>query len=216
MGKGLLKNILIVALSTIAIFCVFKYAWILKEKNDLLIVLNEANERIGAQEKEKQNLLQALEKEKELENKLSIENSSLQANLQASSRRLTKAIRLVKETQNALQDLSAKYSLLKAENTALKEQETKFSQENENLKAKLSSIAELKKAIRELKKQVRKIVSAASRQKAELPLRIVEGNRGYLIKDGKYTYPAKVKIEVIPLAVKTEEEARAVPAPEKE
>lgn len=28
--------------------------------------------------------------------------------------------------------------------------------------------------------------------------RIIEGNRGYLLKDGKFTLPSRVRIEVVP------------------
>lgn len=58
---------------------------------------------------------------------------------------------------------------------------------------KLSSVDELKKAIRELKRRAK-----------------IEGNRGFLIKDGQLTTPAKVKIEVIPAPRKNNE--RSIPA----
>jgi len=205
MNKGLLKNILIVLLLTIAIFCVFKYTQALKERYDLLVVLHQAQAQAEALGKEKQNLLLGLEKEKELQEKLSSENSSLKGNLEALQRRLTKLFRDIRETQNTLEELNSRYSLLKAENTALMEKEKQFLRENENLKLKLGSIAELKKAIREFKKQVRKVVSIAMGQDARALQRVVEGNHGFIIKDGKYTYPTKVKIEVTPVAVKDQE-----------
>jgi hypothetical protein len=52
----------------------------------------------------------------------------------------------------------------------------------------------LKKAIRDLKKQMRKVTHKATKTKT-----IIEGNRGFLIKDGKPTSIAKIKIEVIPV-----------------
>ncbi|MCX5702902.1 MAG: hypothetical protein NT066_00150 [Candidatus Omnitrophica bacterium] len=198
MNKGLLKNILIVLLLTIAIFSVFKYIWLLKEKYDLLVILNQVKAQVATLEEEKQNLLQSLEKEKESRQKLSQENLGLKENLKAGKRKLTKLFR----EQEALEELNYKFSLLKAENVALTEKTKKLSEENENLKAKVSSISGLKDAIRELKKQARKVVSIVIRHKPE---RIIEGNRGFLIKDGKYTSPAKVKIEVIPVASKEPE-----------
>lgn len=203
MNKGLIKNILIVLLLTIAIFCVFKYIWALKEKYDLLVTLNEVKTQLAALEKERQNLLQSLEKEKESQQKLSEENLGLKENLKASKRRLSSLFRDVTEAQKAIEELHSRFSLLQAENTALIETEKKLSQENENLKAKLSSVVEIKKAFRELKKQASK-VAMAIRQKARSTDRIITGNRGFLIKDGKYTYPAKVRIEVIPVTSKNQ------------
>jgi regulator of replication initiation timing len=208
MNKGLLKNILIVLLLSIVIFCIFKYIRLLKEKEDLLIVLNQTEAWVSTLEDQKQNLLQTLEKDKELQQKLNEKNSGLKKNLKASLRRLTKLFRNIAETQNALEQLNSKYSLLKAKNTALIEAEKKLrevSQENENLKERLSSIAGPKKADGELKKDASKVTSIAIRQRVLPAARIVEGNQGFLIKDGKPAYPTKVKIEVIPVTSKPQE-----------
>lgn len=215
MNKGLIKNILIVLLLTITIFCILKYVWVLKEKYDLLTILNQAKAQVAALEDQKQNLLQALEKEKELQQELDRENSKLKENLQASKRRLARLFRDIAATENALEQLNYKYSLLKAENTALIEREKKISQENENLRARLSSVTGLKKALRELKSQALRVISAAIRHRDKAPDRIVGGNRGYIIKDGKYTYPTKVKIEVIPATNKPQGTTGILTLPEK-
>jgi len=110
--------------------------------------------------------------------------------------------RVVKE----IEELNARVSVAQAENTALlsennslKTQLSEVAQEKEMLQARLSSIAELKKAIREVKKQMRQarrdITAAVRPQEA----RIIEGNRGFIIKNGLPTYPTRVKIEVRPL-----------------
>lgn len=202
-NKELMKNILIVLLLTIAIFSAFKYFWSLKEQYDLSNALKRLKEEETTLVKEKQNLLGALEKEKALQKKLTQQNSELKDYLRASKRRLTKLFRNVRETQEAMGQLNSRYSLLKAENIALIGQEKKLKQkfsqvlqENESLKAKFNSITELKKAIGELKRQRRK--RQETERKTQVGPRIVEGNHGYLIKDGKFTYPTKVKIEVIP------------------
>jgi regulator of replication initiation timing len=84
--------------------------------------------------------------------------------------------------QYKLEHLNSQFSILKAENNALLEDKQRLSQENDEMKMKLSSVNELRKAIRELK----------------LKPRIIEGNKGYLIKDGQPTVTPKVKIEVVP------------------
>jgi predicted Ser/Thr protein kinase len=201
MNKPLVKNILILLLLATTIFCVFKYILALKERDELSNTLNQVKEEAATLKKEKQNLLQTLEKQKELQEKLVQQNSILKASLEASRIRLTKLFKDVFGKQRSIEELNSQFSIARAENKALmekgdelKNELTLVSQVNEGMKTKLSSIAELKKAIRELKKQPRK-VSPRQRKPKE---KIIEGNRGFLVKDGKIVYPAKVRIEVIP------------------
>ena len=62
---------------------------------------------------------------------------------------------------------------------------------------------ELKKAIKELRRKVKrvkeKVVKIVSKDKNEPP-KVSLGNKGYILKNGKFTYPAKIKIEVQPLS----------------
>jgi len=213
-NKAVLRNILILLLLAITVFSVFKYVSVLNEKDELSNTLNQVKKQITALEKEKQNLLETLKKEKEIQQKLAERNSELKENLKAGKIRLTKLFRDVREKQRSIEQLNSKPPILKTENTALDDKNKaladkvdklkaklrQVSQENESLKAKLSSIAELKKALRELKIQVRKVskVSTEIKPKTQEYKKIVEGNRGFLLKDGKLTYPARVRIEVIP------------------
>ena len=184
------KIILIAFLVGIIIFGVYKYILSLKEQ-------------ISALENEEQALLQTLEKERELEQKLTQENTELQDNLRVSEEKLAKLNEDFQEVHNMIEKLNYKVSILKAENIVLREKRqnlmlelARISQEKENLRAKLNSIEELKKAIKELKGQMHKIgTKMEKRVEAE---KIIEGNRGFLIKDGKPTYCVKVKIEVKP------------------
>jgi len=203
MNKARLKNILIALLVTLTLFSVFKYIYSIKEKYELLNILNQTKEQAAALENEKQNLLQELEKEKELQQKISQENSALKDNIRLSEEKLAKLDADFAQAQKAIEQLNSKFALLKAENTALIEKNsrvnnklTQVSQEKDTLQVKLSSIAELKKAIKELKRQMCK-VGMVIKEKVRTN-KIIEGNRGFLIKDGKFTYPAKVKIEVTP------------------
>lgn len=204
--KTQIKNILIVLLLTITAFSVFKYIWSLKEKYDLLNTLNQAKEQVATLETQRQNLLQDLKKEKELRQQLIQENSGIKEHLRASKKRLTELFAEYEGIQKKMEHLNSQVALLKAENTALIEKENKLaqlSQENDSLKARLSSIPELKKAIKELKGQMHK--AGKEIKQGIKPGKIIEGNRGFLIKDGKFTYPATLKIEVIPVPQKNNE-----------
>jgi chromosome segregation ATPase len=193
MKKALLKNILIIFLAIIALFSIFKYASLLKEKNDLLNSLNQLRQERQALEMEKQNLLQTLEKQIELQQRVSQQNYVLKEYLQASKKRLTRLFEDFQELQKKKGQLDSRYTLLKAENAALR-------QESESLKLKLSSITELKKAIKELKGQMRKV--GLKMKKTADTLERLEWNRGFLLKDGKSTYSTKIKIKVIPVTKK--------------
>ena len=189
-------------LSTITLFSIFKYIASLKQNSDLSRELNRIQQEFSALSHEKQNLLQDLEKEKEKQQKLSQDNSELKDYLRASKERLTRLFREAKETQDSIEDLNTQVSLAKAESKALLEETEKIksnlaqvTQENASYQAKFSSIDELKKAIRELKMQRRKMSLEIIKIRTE---QIIEGNRGYLMKAGRFTYPSKVKIEVNP------------------
>jgi len=62
------------------------------------------------------------------------------------------------------------------------------------LKARLGSVAELKKAIRELRRQVRQVKREVIKRSE--PAKGKEGNRGFIIKDGKPTTLPRIRIEV--------------------
>jgi chromosome segregation ATPase len=210
MGKMPVKHfkiILIAFLAGMSLFIIFKYILTLKEKYDLLNTLNQAKEQLAALELEKQNLLQEIEKEKEIQKVFAQENLGLQGNLHASQEELVKLKTDFTQLNKVIEELNSQFAILTTENTALREEEDKLklelsrvSQEKDDLKARLSSIAELKKAIRELKIKMRQ--EKVSEVKEVIKSRkIIEGNHGFLIKDGRPTYPTKVKIEVIPAPV---------------
>jgi chromosome segregation ATPase len=211
MKKERLKNLSLVFLLGLTVFSVFKYIYSLREKYDLVNALGQIMEEAAILASEKQALVIEVEREKELQQQLTQENSVLNENLRISEQRLAQLDSDFAKAQESIEELNSKFALLKAENSALIERKdqlntqlSEVSQENVNLKAKMSSITELKKAIRELKKQVRK-VGVTIREKMKPAPKAVEGNRGYLIKDGKFTYPSRVKIEVIPAPVSVEE-----------
>lgn len=190
------KIILVALLCGITIFSIFKYVSALKEKYELLSTINQIKQQVAFLENEKRNLLQTLEKEKQLQQQLNGEVSELKDYLKASKVRMSKLF----AGQKKIEDLTSQISALKAENKALVEEKARVSQETEGLQAKLNSVTELKKAIRELKKQMHK-VGAEIKKKADTS-QITEGNRGFVIKDGKSTCATKVKIDVRPASSK--------------
>lgn len=192
------KLILIIFLLSVTVFSVFKYLSSLKEKYDLLQAINEAKAQVAALESEKQNIMQDLEKERQLEQELAQRNTGLKDILMAAQVKITKLNAGFSQAQDELDQLNSQLALLKAENTALREEKDNLSGELTQVSARLNSLSELKKAIKELKRQARKVKVDIEKKKTEVK-RIISGNRGYLIKDGRSTYPAKIKIEVNPL-----------------
>ena len=140
---------------------------------------------------EKQNLLQELGKEKELKEQLILRNAGLKSYLKASKNKIARLFQDKARIQDNLEDVSAKFSILKAENRVLIDQHRRVYTENEQFKIKLSSVVELKKALRELKINKRKVLAS-----------VAEGNRGFLIRNGQPTITDKVKIEVVPAQTK--------------
>jgi chromosome segregation ATPase len=164
-------------------------------------------------EKEGYRLAQKIEEDKQIQDRLNQEVTSLKGYLRASTKRLVKLFKDYNEGKEAIEKLGEKFSLLKAENEALIKQRLRFSQEILALKLKMSSVAELQNLIRDLR-----------RRKALSPV-TSEGNHGYIIKDGKIIAPSSVKIEVIPTEENSESQdstsERAdlyelIPAPKKE
>ena len=192
------KIILTALLVGITIFSVFKYVAALKEKYDLLKNLNQVKGQVAALE-------QAIEKEKELQKAIAQENSTLKDELKTNTDKLTQLDVDLQNSQKTIEQLTSQIALSQAENTALREEKDKLtlelaqiSQERDTLKARLSSIPELKKTIKEIKLQIRK-TKVMMREITE-KRRVIEGNCGFLIKNGKTTFPiTKIKIEVMPV-----------------
>jgi len=192
------KIILTVLLVGITIFSVFKYVAALKEKYDLLKNLNQVKGQVAV-------LKQAIEKERELQKALSQENLTLKDELKTNTDKLTQLDVDLQNSQKTIEQLTSQIALSQAENTALREEKDKLtlelaqiSQGRDTLKARLSSVPELKKTIKEVKVQIRK--TKVMMREITKKRRVIEGNCGFLIKNGKTTFPiTKIKIEVMPV-----------------
>lgn len=187
----MVKNIVLILLIGITAFSMVRYMSELRGRYRLKEGLIQAQGQIAVLVQEKQNLLQDMEKEKELKEQLAQNNANLKNYLRASKNKITRLFEDNARTQGSLEEQSAKFSILKAENKALIDGRKRIYAENEQFKLKLSSIVELRKAIRELKIR-----------KHNGPVIETEGNRGFLIKDGQSTAVERVRIEVIPAQTK--------------
>ncbi|MDD5281607.1 MAG: hypothetical protein PHC37_06095 [Candidatus Omnitrophica bacterium] len=191
MSKGAVKNILTILLLSITVFSMVRYLSELKARCRLQDSLTKAQDEVAVLVKEKQNLLQELGKEKELKERLALKNSGLLNYLKASKNKIARLFQDKARIQGNLDNTSAKFSILKAENKVLIDQHKRIYAENEQFKAKLSSVVELKKAIRELRAAKRKVRAS-----------LTEGNHGFLIRNGQPVIQEKIKIEVVPAQTK--------------
>jgi len=186
MNKDAIKNLALILLLGIATFSVIKYVSELKARFRLQESLTQAQVEVVALTQERQNLLQELGKEKEVNEQLAARNVKLKIYSKASKIRMTRLFQDNSKLQDKLEDTNAKFAILKAENKALINSHKRIYSENEQFKLKLSSVVELKKAIRELRTKRPKSSNLT-----------IEGNQGFLIKDGRST-SEKIKIEVVP------------------
>lgn len=194
MGKFSLKSnkaILIVFLVAIAVFSLYRYVRAVQEKNNLLAQLNQAKEQLTILENQRQNLLTTIEKEKQ-------QNILLRRNLKAGIQKIEKTNMALSEIKAVLQEVNAQISALKLENQALIEAKSTVEKERDALQARLGSEAELKKAMNELKRQAFNVGIQVIKKTQERVDQEEMGNQGFVIKDGKPTYPPEVKIEVSP------------------
>ena len=186
MHKEMIKNITLILLLSIAAFSMVRYVSELKVRYRLQDNLAQVQGEVAALTQEKQKLLQELEKEKELKEQMLQKNANLKLYIKAGMNKIMHLFQSNLKMQSNLEDVNAKFFILKAENRALIDSRKRIYLQNEEFRAKLSSVVELKKAIRALKtgKYNPSILSIA-------------GNHGYLVKDGQPTTAAKIKIEVV-------------------
>lgn len=204
MGKitlGPYKSLFITFLIGVTAFSVFKYTASLKETYDLTSTVKKLKAEVAFLESEKQTLAQELNDEKTAKERLSAETLTLQDNLKISEEKLVslrqnytilrKELELVKIK---VQDLKEENSVLAKEKADLEAQISQVVEEKEKLNTKLGSVVELKKAIKEVKEKIystRRKVKEESRQDVA-----VDGNHGFLMKNGKSTFPPRIRIEV--------------------
>ncbi len=188
--------VLIAFLAGLTLFSVTKYITLQKENYYLDNNLKQIKKQLDSLEAERQKLLQTIEKQNQ-------ENSIIKDNLRVNEDKLAKMEADFIQAKKTIEELNVLASSLKAENVNLKDQSenlkaqlSQVSQEKGALEAKLNSLDELKKAIRQIKIKIRQVKRELKKNDASVT---GERNRGFIIKDGKSTYPAKVIIKVKPL-----------------
>jgi len=199
------KNILVILLLlSAAAFSIFKYLTVLKERDNVLGSLAKVKIELTGLEAEKQSLIRSLEEEKEQKGQLTEQNKALKENLETYAEQLAQLEEGLVQAQNVLRQLSSQFAILKAENTALQEEKislkdlvVRLSQENAEYGSRFNSVSELKKAIGDLKTKMRQAKRKIKNK--SVALGYIEGNKGFVVWDGKSTHPAQVKIEVEPV-----------------
>lgn len=148
---------------------------------------------------ERKNLKQAqlqIQKEQNEKNDLKLRIASLTGELETAQAR----IQQVNEQLVAVKNDNAALLAAKQE---LEQKTIALTKEKDILQARLHSIPELKKAIREVvidmrNQVVQEFLARKTRQKEVDAQQLKDGNGGYLVKGGRPTYKAIVKIEVRP------------------
>lgn len=200
MNKNIGRDFVIAALLVIVVICLYNLSAYRAQRDEARSALNQAEDDVRQLKEQTLNLMEGLEKEKTSQERRHRDNAYLQGYARASKQRLIKLFRRQQLLQEDLARVSEKFSLSQAENEALAQDKSMLAHENKEMKDKLGSISELKKAIIELRKQMR--TTAADRRTARRNDTQSYGNRGYLVKDGKSTYSAQFRIEVIPATEK--------------
>ncbi len=192
------KVIAIIILAAVIIFGIVGYYTLLSEKESLSQSVNQIKGQLTVLEAENRAFTVALDKERQLRKQLAQEKEALEQTVQAQEERLAR----LSEAEKTIAGLNLQIAALRNNAQALNEEEgyvkldfAGTAKESAALKDRQASIIELKKAIKELKRQMYQ----TKRRIKEKPFDFsVGGNRGFLIREGKSTYPAKIRIEVTP------------------
>jgi chromosome segregation ATPase len=192
------KVIVIIILALLVVFALISYLILFSEKEGLIKSLSQLKGQLTVMEAENRSLFRALEEERQLRGQLNQEKVMLEQTVKAQEEKLASladAAKTIDSLNTQIAALEYQARALREENANLKLQLAETARQNEALKARQGSIAELKKAIRELKRQVRQVKRQIREKSEDIA---ASGNRGFLIWDGKSTYPSRVRIEVNP------------------
>ncbi len=175
----------------VTLFTVVRFIITQHENAYLNANLKSLNVRIGVLDSERQKLFQVLEK-----------RTNEVAGLKAEMQRLATVEATLIQSQQTVNELTSEMSLVREENNELRNKQETLRQElssvtheNAALQQRLNSLAELKKAIVELRHKLHGEHWHARESAQDDAL---EGNRGFLLRDGQTTYPTRVRIQVNP------------------
>jgi chromosome segregation ATPase len=164
----------------VLVFVLWRYFIVIREKKIIQSKLTVTESNLVTLEGERKLLTQELTRELKLKEELLSAKVILERNLADKEEKLI-------QVEAALEKVEAEKGELDTKVRALTEEKMR-------LEEKLSSVENLKKAIKELKIKMRQ-----DKQNKNLNNAAVEGNLGYIVKDGTPTYPPKKRVNVIPL-----------------
>jgi len=204
-------TVILLILTGITGFSVYKYAVSMQEKAGLQTELEQVRQEISRIEQVRDNLKNDLVLAREYEQRLVLENTGLKSQIKDDQVKFLDAGAAIAEAQGQVDALAEQISVARQENAALvvqldgmKAQLLNASREKESMQATLSSVDALKRAIKDLRRKTRLARKASSitvvvDEKKQVR-QIILGNKGYIIRDGKMVKPERVKIEVQPSA----------------
>jgi chromosome segregation ATPase len=185
-------------------FCVYQYVAVMREKAGLEADLSQVQDDLGMIELVRDNLNLDLRKALEAEKVLILENTGLKEEIRTNRDRFDAAMQ---EAQDNINSLTEQMAVSREENIALagqiddlKSRLTAVTEEKDRMAFTLSSADELKKAIRDLRRRTRQARRSATvtlvADEKEQVKEIALGNHGFIIRNGKLTFPSRVRIEV--------------------
>jgi predicted RNase H-like nuclease (RuvC/YqgF family) len=186
---------LIAFLIGISLFSLFKYVTIFYEKRAILSDWVQMKSQVLLLNTLKEHLNNQLQKKTRIINEKEKARQELLRELNMKNEKIVQIEELLNKAQHEIEQLKSQNNSLAEENRLLLEKIDKINQEYNFLLSRWNSMEELRKAIAQLKRDI----YLKRRQQMRAKDRSIEGNRGYIIKDGKPTLPLKVKIEVIPI-----------------
>lgn len=183
-------------------FSLYEYVSLLSEKSGLQAHIEEAEQELAK--------LATITQER---NQFAQDNTLLREQINEKQASLAQFREKLGLSEKALEDMTERLAiarseslLLAAEADSARLQARTAAEERDQLQARLSSIKELKNAIRELKykarldrRQVRlQLLKERPVENGRAESVLLVGNGGFLIKNGKPTYPSRINIQVIP------------------
>ena len=204
MIKRYVMPVLMALLIGVATLTSFRYIRIMIERQRIVNALEQAKSQLAQLEGERKTLNQKLENQAQEKQELVRGKQAVEDTLSESQRKFSLIEEQLMQAQKRIDDLNDNLAKIEQENSVLEEnrdrltaQVEQLSQEKSALEERLSSVKELKKAIRELRIKMRNVKVPLLTRASDEDKKIV-GNRGYIIRNGESTYPAKIKIEVTP------------------
>lgn len=188
----------------ITAFVLYQYFASLRENYNLRAEIKDKAALVASLEQKKESLGKELKEAQDNQSRLTQEKQALAESLQAGEKNIAQLNQTIQEQAKQVEEMGivrADNDSLKKQNEEARAQLNQVTQERDSMQARFNSLTELKNAIRELKRRMRQAQApvfgpqgAAVSEKGM----VIEGNHGFMLKDGKLTYPTTVKIDVVP------------------